>query len=909
MKKIMIFIYDKRDVFQFLLFFFLTFFLFKSMIVNNQIPVWGDMVSSLDGAKFAGDSIKSGHIPVWNYLLNAGRPYVMEFAAYILYPFRWPFLLFDMKWYFYSFYAFHLALGVVFTRKYLESIDCTEIVAFSISCIYYFTIALGGYRKMHLGAIATMTLFPTVLFFIEKYYRTKKLPFLMTASLILALQTYLGALQWAVYSDIAVGIYLIIMEIKNKIPLKKWLIQFMLWFVFYVMLILAFVLPYLEMFRFYTQNGSTSEVSEEYSKMFSVDLIRFFIMISSTIFGQNPNASLTQIGSTGMDWEIFMGTIVLALIIYGCIKCRRDYRVKSSIYMMIGTVIYTISGNYDVLTRLFRKIPVLGSMRVPSRALFIFTFFGLVITAVSLDYILKKQDLKGFKKVIILFLLFYLGIIASTYSVISVLEENLSIDYTDLGNRYLKTLLILIFTVVILNIVPQIKKWRKYIAIMLFVILTIVDLYPYWIASDRTYVEVFSAQSDIEKFLISHKEDGKVLLNVPYSITFEPDFGQALGIQTINSYSNMNNPKLLFLLNSGLTTAAFNNSNMYSQFRNLKQNLGMDNDILSMLGVRYIVNTEDEIVPDGKVLGSVYNTGEKVISVEDLKLDEYEGTAICSIPIVLKSDTNYEIDFELNGNYSGIEMLYLDFYGGSEYDLSECQKIVILEEGKTKYKFIINSGLIPDSVESYYLRFIMTGDNSGFTIKKCQVEICEYEDNPYKLVFEEEIGGELYQIFENTKSKDILYASESVLSLSDDDDIYSNDEEYNHFDSNSYIYNFDEVIPEKTEVLISDIDFEGNYVTAKVVADDTAFINFSQAYYPGWRAYVDGKRVQDYEVNGYIQGCVVPQGEHEVCFRFVPMSLYIGTVLSFISFFVLILLSIKLMYSNQENSNEKMMNE
>lgn len=53
-------------------------------------------------------------------------------------------------------------------------------------------------------------------------------------------------------------------------------------------------------------------------------------------------------------------------------------------------------------------------------------------------------------------------------------------------------------------------------------------------------------------------------------------------------------------------------------------------------------------------------------------------------------------------------------------------------------------------------------------------------------------------------------------------------------------------------------------------------IVIGNTYFPGWKATVDGKPVRVYEVNGFLQGILVPAGSHYVELRYRPASLYIG---------------------------------
>ena len=53
-----------------------------------------------------------------------------------------------------------------------------------------------------------------------------------------------------------------------------------------------------------------------------------------------------------------------------------------------------------------------------------------------------------------------------------------------------------------------------------------------------------------------------------------------------------------------------------------------------------------------------------------------------------------------------------------------------------------------------------------------------------------------------------------------------------------------------------------------------------EQYFPGWRATVDGRRVEVAPWNGAFQEISVPPGKHRVTFRFLPASVEIGAALS-----------------------------
>ena len=66
------------------------------------------------------------------------------------------------------------------------------------------------------------------------------------------------------------------------------------------------------------------------------------------------------------------------------------------------------------------------------------------------------------------------------------------------------------------------------------------------------------------------------------------------------------------------------------------------------------------------------------------------------------------------------------------------------------------------------------------------------------------------------------------------------------------------------------------------------FLVTSDAYYPGWRASIDGRDVWLYRADFAIRGVLVPAGEHTVRFDYRPRSFYLGASISLLSMLLLI---------------------
>jgi len=65
----------------------------------------------------------------------------------------------------------------------------------------------------------------------------------------------------------------------------------------------------------------------------------------------------------------------------------------------------------------------------------------------------------------------------------------------------------------------------------------------------------------------------------------------------------------------------------------------------------------------------------------------------------------------------------------------------------------------------------------------------------------------------------------------------------------------------------------------------------SDTYYPGWRAWVDGKPAPIYPLDGAMRGVVVPAGQHLITMRYRPPVLYEGAALSLLGIAAAIVLA------------------
>jgi hypothetical protein len=76
------------------------------------------------------------------------------------------------------------------------------------------------------------------------------------------------------------------------------------------------------------------------------------------------------------------------------------------------------------------------------------------------------------------------------------------------------------------------------------------------------------------------------------------------------------------------------------------------------------------------------------------------------------------------------------------------------------------------------------------------------------------------------------------------------------------------------------LSYESQRVQSEVVAETNGYLVLLDSYYPGWRAYVDGKPAEILRANYAFRAVRVPAGKHQVEFVYRPPSFYAGLSLT-----------------------------
>lgn len=90
--------------------------------------------------------------------------------------------------------------------------------------------------------------------------------------------------------------------------------------------------------------------------------------------------------------------------------------------------------------------------------------------------------------------------------------------------------------------------------------------------------------------------------------------------------------------------------------------------------------------------------------------------------------------------------------------------------------------------------------------------------------------------------------------------------------------------------LIALEDYSPDKMSYSSSSDKDGLAVFSEVYYPDWKAYIDGKETEIYQVNYVLRGIEIPQGEHKIEFVFHPGHYYTSNTISQIAFYLMLLI-------------------
>ena len=99
------------------------------------------------------------------------------------------------------------------------------------------------------------------------------------------------------------------------------------------------------------------------------------------------------------------------------------------------------------------------------------------------------------------------------------------------------------------------------------------------------------------------------------------------------------------------------------------------------------------------------------------------------------------------------------------------------------------------------------------------------------------------------------------------------------------------------------VRYENQTVTIHASVNDFGILVLADSYYPGWKAYVDGRVTRILKANYFFRAVVLAAGEHVVEFRYEPLAFKIGLAVSLTTLCALVLVSGYVYFRGREARN------
>jgi hypothetical protein len=874
------YIKDKNyiDVIVVILCFIIPVIIYWDAITQNKILISGDGINFFVPKIFQNESISNGEIPLWNSYVITGISLIADPNNTYFYPFNALGLIFPTTLFTNLYYIIHLGLAGIFTYIFLKKSTGNRIIAFAGAIVFSSSIVIGGSRREHGWVYTSVIWMPLVLYFIQSYIKTRKIRNIVYSSLTMAIQFFGGNPQIALYSDILASIYFVYYLIYDKYSIKEIIRILFIWVGGYIAFAAIELIPMIELI-IYSSRANASQIFCLLSTRWELLLMTLF----PYIFGDIVHP-LGDYGSAEISIEIYIGIIPLIYAVYATRYFISNRLVKFASIAVILAFVYSSSCNIPIMGDILQKIPVLNYFRVQSRILYIYAFFGICCFAFGIYDIKNPEHIKR----ILVHSIFILGVIIFTAAVIAAIGRspmsnvNETLYYSFNSSLFRNSIAIALINVLLIGIIYIIKdktlyyKYGSYSIIIILIIISIFDIGRFSWKHQEIDIKTLMQTEEINTLK-------SLLQNDPYRIITDYD-----------SYTQEN------YVNSGLS----NNWSMISQIRNIKgrtefenpqlnellvQSESRDNsninklisndDILSMLSVKYLLMPINKTIPiktPDKLEREIINRGDKITTPGNNKL------YIDSIPISIEIDRYYQIDINVSAIDPNDELFYVDFYGGPSYDSIEQQQLIPIKNGYHNYTTVLFSG--EKTLPANIIFRIVCKTNNPITLSNIKVTLLSTGSSNSDYTYITRTSK--YNIYELNKAQKILYIPNTVKNIENENSLREKPEDYPDLDKISYINGINNYSTDGSLIIMS---ISNNRLTARVIADNITFVNHAQSYYPGWKAYIDGKQTNIYLVNGIIQGIKVPSGNHIIKFIYDPISFKIGAFISITSLLLSVL--------------------
>ncbi|MBN1550507.1 hypothetical protein JW979_03510, partial [bacterium] len=363
---------------------FICLFFAPALIPGNIFFHLDNAFQNIPFRYYMSSSLMDGRVPLWCPYAAAGFPIYAEGQAGVLYFLNWITI-----WLFPFSVAYNLNLLIHFAITGIGFYYMAKSLRMTAPAALFGAIGwmLSGYfirRIMFVNFILVITWIPVLCWLWLKWIRTGNRKWQVIASLVIAIQIYAGHPQGTVISFVVLAFWMLWVPSTTKLYKRIWEGLFI---VFGGVLIgMGQWLPTL---RIMLQSERSSEYSFSGATQMSFPLAFFPSLFYPDPFGNAAKSSFFGAWQA-YEWELsaYLSIVLISMIFFIPRNDRRAWVFKMMV--LIGFILAL--GNATPLYALIGNVPLLNTMRIPSRWLVITTFGFCGLGALGLNRLIVAEE-------------------------------------------------------------------------------------------------------------------------------------------------------------------------------------------------------------------------------------------------------------------------------------------------------------------------------------------------------------------------------------------------------------------------------------------------------------------------------------------------------------------------------------
>jgi len=820
-------------------------------------------------------SLSGGNFPWWNQYLAGGMsltayPDATAFylPSYFLFFFLKPVLAFNIS------FMFHYGLAGVFMFLLLRRLELVRPAAIIGSLAFMFCGFFVGHR-VHAVVVETAVWMPGIVWTIWSWLDTRRFRWAILTSVFVALQIFSGYMQIVLMTWLTCGAIIFYWTIFNY---KKWyvsaaiicsLIAGVLFAGFHLMNVAELAgLSLRSRLSFEQFTAGSFSIKSLWKLLFP------FLQGAQWYSGAYAGVSYYR-GTANFAETSAYGGAFLITAVAASLWNKNQYKKTLLFFLLTAAALIWILGSNTPVAQFMYVVPFFNKFRVPSRYLLIFIFCLTVLGSIGIDAIINSTKRISLR----------IGALI-TYGLI-IVSIILLVHYGKIPNaswqrQWVKLPLMLtggIWLICALSFIPKIGK----IIVYGIIVFAVWDMSMF--AYNRNLSNVTNNFKEKNK-LSSAKDYHNFTKNIVakprifncFHNYWERNRGIGANINVLMEIPTLDCYGPLFLKEFGWL------GHNPSAFYHNPEKLIADNDILSMLNAKYIASFNNKSVLSqtvkkrkiesiSPVVLPIFEKWEKSNVDEKNRFLSHDGKipAMAFVNAELEKNTAYR--FHINASSKNADNALRIDLSARNYDNNAQEfeiKSYMMGKNPQAFEHVIETGNnIPKNV---LIRI--------FTYSKKPVIVNEFFLEKLSGPIIEEKVGTHYKTASSslTENKSICGYAWFPEKLTPTTGKWA---ALDWINSSPVVFNprneaLVESLPDSMKnPQTAEIEYSTNSPNSRlfVVKNRGAkpvFMAISEVKYPGWRAFIDGKQIKYYRVNGLISGLFVPPGKHSVTIKFRP---------------------------------------